>query len=240
MLKDCTGDAMVRHPEQCELITEIQAESLPSNRIGSQRRGKCALTITLIICLVPVSQLACVTQRCTRELTQAPELRGFKLGMTLDQIKSKYPSVAIPAANEFGLTKITLSPSMMNTTQHPELSDTKSITLEAVDGRLSSIKVKYTNAQKWTSVDEFLRRISESFNLDGDWEKSKSSKEMKWLWCNGFHLYAGFKEEYGEYQSYPYVELEDSTANMTPHMREYDKRKKQEAEEEERRKTFKP
>jgi hypothetical protein len=129
---------------------------------------------------------------------------------------------------------------MADAAQRPELADTKSVTLDAVDGRLASIKVKYTNAQKWQSVDDFLKRVAESFGLDGDWEKSKTSKEMRWLWCNGFHLYAGFKTDYGEYQSYPYLELEDTQANITPQMREYQKRKRQEAAEEERRKTFKP
>jgi hypothetical protein len=46
---------------------------------------------------------------CKLTVAQAPELRGFRLGMTEAQVVARLPEISFEAANEVGLAKLRLS-----------------------------------------------------------------------------------------------------------------------------------
>ena len=45
------------------------------------------------------------------QLPDAPELRGFHLGMTYDQVKARVPPIQFGGADEFGVAKTSINPS---------------------------------------------------------------------------------------------------------------------------------
>ena len=51
-------------------------------------------------------------QRCSLKVDQlpnVPELRGFRLGMTFDEVKARVPQVRFGGADEIGLTKTSIT-----------------------------------------------------------------------------------------------------------------------------------
>jgi hypothetical protein len=46
--------------------------------------------------------------KCTLSLAQTPEIRGFRLGMNMEQVPARFPGLNIESANEIGSTKIEL------------------------------------------------------------------------------------------------------------------------------------
>src|ERR1043166_2962663 len=47
--------------------------------------------------------------KCTLELDQSPELRGFRLGMTQTAVLAKLPGVTVEKPDKFGLARLRLS-----------------------------------------------------------------------------------------------------------------------------------
>src|ERR1043166_6808706 len=47
--------------------------------------------------------------KCTLELDQSPELRGFRLGMTQAAVLAKLPGVTVEKPDKFGLARLRLS-----------------------------------------------------------------------------------------------------------------------------------
>ena len=45
------------------------------------------------------------------QLPDAPELRGFHLGMTYDQVKARVPPIQFGRADQFGVAKTSINPS---------------------------------------------------------------------------------------------------------------------------------
>ncbi len=172
-------------------------------------------------CLTILTQTAC-TQPCTLNLEQAPELRGFRLGMSIEQIQARFQGFPNPPANEFGLATVVLDRSIVIEETRPstgytfvparyrELDGVDRMYLKIVDGHIAEIEVYYTNDLKWRSVDEFVSRTAEALKLNGDWKKQ--NEDYKSLGCNGFLVYAGIKRDWlrpDKYESLPYVELVD-------------------------------
>jgi len=155
------------------------------------------LTLSLLII---ASQLACSTkQPCTVNLADSPELRGFKLGMSLAEIQKKFPGFPEVRANQFGLTTVEMDIdydnnllnqevdtsnfslrdtldqkiemiSQLKLSDYPQLSNIKHIKLILVDNKVVRIVIFYPNDLKWKNSDEFLRQVNESLKLDGTWE----------------------------------------------------------------------
>lgn len=206
----------------------------------------------LVLSLIALTYVAC-SQPCTLTLEQAPELRGFRLGMNLEQIQRRFQGFPNPPANEFGLATVIIDPTardevrpntgytFMDASRYPEFNGIDRIYLKIVDDYLAEIEVFYTNDLNWSSVDEFVSRTSEAFNLRGSWKTQ--NEDYKSLGCGGFHVYAGIKRDYlrpDKYARLPYVELVDYMRAHTPMMREYNRNQNANRREQERRESFNP
>lgn len=218
-----------------------------------------AITRLLMLGLVVMLHFACtVNQPCTVKLEQSPELRGFRLGMSMSDIQKRFPGFPAVSANQFGLATIEISSvyarsvldrqvddnvvSFVSASPFPELNELKHVELKLLDGRLIEIMVYYPNDIKWKSADEFVQKTSEALKLNGTWQKigdDDDYSEVRHLYCGkgleDFTVSAGFRKL--EETKFPYVEMEDfSHGKLEVYMRkseieEKTKREKSELEE---------
>jgi hypothetical protein len=129
------------------------------------------------------------TAQCTKkinDLPAAPELLGFRLGMTKDQVKAKVPQTVFGKADPFGVTKTTINPYFDPTIDKTKFEGVRSITLDILDDRLTSLWIGFDETFKAHSVEEFVKQISQSLQLDGNWSSYKSRGQQ--LRCADFQM----------------------------------------------------
>jgi len=142
------------------------------------------LLFTLLLFLLPQT----VSAQCTKkisELPAAPELLGFHLGMTKDQIKARIPQTKFGGADHFGVTKTTINPYFDETIDKSKLESVRSISLDLVDEKLTSIWIGFDDTFKVHTADEFVKLISQSLQVDGTWSYKSRGQQLR---CADFQL----------------------------------------------------
>lgn len=127
--------------------------------------------------------------QCTKkisELPAAPELAGFQLGMTKEQIKVRVPQTKFGHADSFGVTKTTINPYFDETIDKTKFQGVRSISLDLVDDKLTSIWVGYDETYKVHTTEEFIKVISQSLQVTGGWSSYRSKGQQ--LRCADFQL----------------------------------------------------
>ncbi|MFN2516758.1 MAG: hypothetical protein ABR556_11160 [Pyrinomonadaceae bacterium] len=201
----------------------------------------------LIFFLVIPGQLGCST-KCEIDLDQAPEVRGFRLGMTLDSIRSRFPDLPDVTPDKLGSTRIVIENTAMNegvkrepstrsgavvllvdTSRYPEFSGARKTRLEMVDNRVASIEVVYSDETKWKSLEEFLKSVAEGLKVDGVWKKTGEDHEyiqVRSIPCRNFIVVAGFRVDPGDFvadknasQRVPFLKLTNVPLTLQHQMR---------------------
>ena len=142
------------------------------------------LLFTLLLLLLSQS----VSAQCTKkmsELPAAPELLGFRLGMTKEQIKARIPQTKFGHADPFGVTKTTINPYFDETIDKSKLASVRSISLDLVDDKLTSIWIGFDDTFKAHTADEFVKLISQSLQVDGSWSSRSRGQQLR---CADFQL----------------------------------------------------
>lgn len=153
------------------------------------RHSRFALHFFCLILLCLVSAPSTSAQQCTLrsdQLSDAPELRGFRLGMTFDQVKTRVPQVEFGRPDEIGLNKTSVNPLYDPRFDKAFFADIRTISFDFLDGKLVSLWIGYEGSFKWQSVDEFIAGISKSLNLPTGWVPRRGGQQ---LYCNGFSLF---------------------------------------------------
>ena len=146
---------------------------------------KIALLFLLVLCWTSSAS----AQQCKLKIDQmgnAPELRGFRLWMTFDEVKARVPQVRFGVPDEFGVTKSSISPSYDASFDQASFADVRTISFDFLDGKLTSLWIGYENSFKWPTVDEFVGGISKSLNLPDAWSPKKNGKQIQ---CDGFTVF---------------------------------------------------
>ena len=142
------------------------------------------LLFTLLLLLLSQS----VSAQCTKkmsELPAAPELLGFRLGMTKEQLKARIPQTKFGHADPFGVTKTTINPYFDETIDKSKLESVRSISLDLVDDKLTSIWIGFDDTFKAHTADEFVKLISQSLQVDGSWSSRSRGQQLR---CADFQL----------------------------------------------------
>lgn len=139
----------------------------------------------LFIFLTALPAAAQCRQKFT-DLPAAPELLGFRLGMTREQIKAHVPQTAFGKTDPFGVSKTTINPSFDPKIDQTKFAGVRSISLDLLDERLTSLWIGYDEDYKVKSVEEFVQLISESLTLTGDWTPWRSRGQQ--LRCADFQI----------------------------------------------------
>jgi hypothetical protein len=139
---------------------------------------------SLLLLLLPQS----VPAQCTKKMSDlppAPELLGFHLGMTKEQIKARVPQTRFGSTDPFGVSKTTINPYFDETIDKSKLESVRSISLDLVDEKLTSIWIGFDETYKAHTADEFIKLLSQSLQLDGTWSSKSRGQQLR---CADFQL----------------------------------------------------
>jgi hypothetical protein len=149
------------------------------------------LTSVRALLLVALCLLATepVFSQCTQKLATlpaAPELFGFHLGMTRDQIMDLIPQTVFGRADHFGVAKTTINPHFDPKIDQKKFEGVRSISLEVLDDRLTSLWIGYDENFKVQTSDDLVKLISTSLQVSGNWSSARMRGQQ--LRCADFQL----------------------------------------------------
>ena len=127
--------------------------------------------------------------KCTlklAELPAAPELFGFHLGMSLDQAKERVPQIVFGPTTPYGLSQTSISPDFNPKIDKASLAGIRTVSLDFLDGRLTSLWLGFDSSFKWSTVPDFVTGISRSLHLPDAWKPWKLRGQQ--LACADFQL----------------------------------------------------
>ncbi|HEX5890140.1 MAG TPA: hypothetical protein VFY61_15635 [Pyrinomonadaceae bacterium] len=143
----------------------------------------------LRILLVLLATALPISAQCTQKiatLPAAPELYGFRLGMTRDEIKELVPQTQFGKTDHFGVAKTTINPSFDPKIDQKKFEGVRSISLDLLDDRLTSLWIGYDDTYRIKTTDEFVKAISQSLQVSGNWSSWRSRGQQ--LRCADFQL----------------------------------------------------
>jgi len=128
--------------------------------------------------------------QCTRKIAEipaAPELLGFRLGMTKEEIKTHVPQTQFGRTDDFGVSKTTINPYFDPKIDKTKFEGVRSISLDILDQKLTSLWIGYDENFKARNVDEFVKLITQSFQLSAtNWSSWRSRGQQ--MRCADFQL----------------------------------------------------
>src|ERR1044072_5115593 len=143
-------------------------------------------TILFPLLLLLLSQS--VPAQCTKKISDLPaaaELLGFRLGMTKEQVKARIPQTKFGGADPFGVAKTTINPYFDETIDKSKLESVRSISLDLVDDKLTSIWIGFDDTFKVHTAEDFVKLISQSLQVDGNWSYTSRGQQLR---CADFQL----------------------------------------------------
>ena len=131
-----------------------------------------------------LSQAQC-TQKLA-ELPAAPELLGFRLGMTREEVKLRVPQVVFGRTDPFGVSKTTINPYFDPSIDKTKFEAVRSISLDLLDDHLTSLWIGYDETFKVQDVNEFVKLVSQSLKVPVSWSTWKGRGQQ--IRCADFQL----------------------------------------------------
>jgi hypothetical protein len=125
--------------------------------------------ILIIVCACAASAQEAKCALKLAELPSIPELRGFSLGMTIEQVKARLPKLPISSADQFGFTAFNIFPDYLVGIDKAAFDGVRTISLEFLDGRVSSLWIGYDKTFKWQMLDEFTAGMTTALKLPNSW-----------------------------------------------------------------------
>lgn len=144
----------------------------------------------LVVALLSPTTASAQQPTCSLKIDQLPdsaELRGFRLGMTYDQVKARVPQVKFGPADPFGVAKTSINPYFDPSIDKVAFAEVRTISLDFLDGRLVTLWIGFESSFKWQSLDEFVTGMSKSLNLPAAWSPKRGGRQMS---CAGFSIFA--------------------------------------------------
>ena len=182
--------------------------------------------LALLLILLCAGNLFAQDDQCTvklSDLPEAPELFGFRMGMTTEQIKARVPQVAFGRVNEFGVSKTSINPDFDPRIDKSTFAGVRTISLDFLDGRTTSLWFGYDSSFKWHTVPDFVQQISQSLRLPVAWKPWKTRGQQ--LRCVDFQITVSYLAEG------PSFHIIDETAEQTLAARREAKEEQKEATE---------
>jgi hypothetical protein len=233
------------------------------------------------IILIPVVTLLCAVSlfaqtktvsrpQCTLGLDRAPELRGFRLGITQAAVLARFPGTSVDKPDKFGVTQLRLSvidtsgmskglpvrdkavqPDMVlgdnsfvvDSARMQALKGVRRIGFRFLDGRLSFLQMAYDDSIKWNTVDEFVETVARALTLSPDWNlppDSDGGNTERELRCEGFVITAAVGGDSSDTHIAAQLAIEDLQAAKLLEKRQNDLKDKAQRDEDAKKKTFKP
>ena len=155
--------------------------------------------LALLVCMAATIQAQSpnASSQCTLSVAQSPEIRGIRLGLSVDKLLLLFPEDAnrnaiqqgvrdSKRADNYGMARFDLraDPAVTNA----RFSGVGVITVEMLDEHVTSFYVSY-DGPYWKSVDQFIGKLSEALKLPSvdNW-KMEAGDSSRSLQCNGFSV----------------------------------------------------
>jgi len=165
------------------------------------------LGISIVVFIISCAPAA--TAQCTvksDQLPDAPELHGFRLGMTPEQAKVHEPLIQFGRPDEIGVIKTSINPLYDPRFDKVAFADVRTISLDFLDGKLTTLWIGYESSFKWQTVNDFVAGISKSLNLPAVWTAKRGGQQLR---CDGFTIAVSLIAQS------PSVRLSDDAADET-------------------------
>jgi hypothetical protein len=186
-------------------------------------------SLPLFVLIIFCASTVCAQEtQCTlklAELPATPELMGFRMGMTTDQVKARVPQVLFGKADDFGVAKTSINPDFDTRIDKSTFPGVRTVSLDFLDGRLTSLWLGFDGSFKWKTVPEFVKGISQSLRLPDAWTSWRTRGQQ--LRCADFQLTVMIVAEG------PSFRIIDEAAEQTVTARRQAKEEQAEAEEHE-------
>jgi len=156
---------------------------MPFSRI--LRTGFPLSVVILAAAAISAQQSVCAAK--LDQLPPSPELRGFHVGMTYDQVKARVPQIQFGRPDQFGVARVSINPSYDRSFDQASFADVRTISLDFLDGRLVNLWIGYESTFKWQALDEFVAGLSKSLNLPAAWPVKRGGRQLT---CDGFTVLA--------------------------------------------------
>jgi hypothetical protein len=142
-----------------------------------------------LIVAVLLSIAGTAAGQCTKKMAEipaAPELLGFRLGMTKEEIKLRVPQTEFGRTDHFGVSKTTINPYFDPKIDKTKFEGVRSISLDMLDQKLTSLWIGYDENFKAKNVEEFVKLITPSLQLPANWSSWRSRGQQ--MRCADFQL----------------------------------------------------
>jgi len=148
-----------------------------------------ALSLSLIILLgaLPATAQQATCAMKLDQLRQAPELFGLHLGMTFEQVTARVPQARFPPADQLGVARTTINPSFDPGFDQVSFAGARTVSMDFLDGKLTTLWIGYDGSFKWQKLDEFVAGASKDLNLPEGWPAKGPGRELR---CEGFSVFA--------------------------------------------------
>lgn len=147
------------------------------------------LNFALLILIAWLGSATPVGAQCTQKISELPaaaELLGFHLGMTKAEAKVRVPQTVFGRTDDFGVSKATINPYFDQNIDKTKFESVRSISLDMLDDHLTSIWIGYDETFKVQTIEEFVKLISTSLKVPGNWSSWKSRGQQ--IRCADFQL----------------------------------------------------
>jgi serine protease Do len=215
---------------------------------AADREGRTALDYAALGGLTDLDGLIRRTGRlrneseCVLKLAESPALRGFRLGMSVREVTARFRKFTMPERDSCG--RLTLDFQEARGTlgglalRPQDFTGVGRLRLTFVDERLAYLRVTYSREGAGSNPHEFRAALSDSLKLAGKWRATGDGDNWDHahvVGCDGFKVMAG-------YLAGPYAELHDVEAlrALLGRVADEEVRGRREAEEERRKRGFKP
>jgi len=180
---------------------------------------------------------------CTADQVDGLEIRGIRLGMSVEQIKTRLPGLRFTPTTSFGYAFASWLLPKQSKTSSETVRSLEYVSVEFVDGRLTEVSFLYDSSIKWATATQFADRISEALKLPKTWTAYRSDEwyrigQFHVLRCENIRILAGLALV--NYQQRPVLYWTDLNANGILAARKQEALDRERRKEEERRRAFKP
>ena len=120
------------------------------------------------------------------ELPASAELMGFRMGMTRDQVKARVPQVVFGRTDQFAVSKTSINPDFDPRIDKSSFPGVRTVSLDFLDDRLTSLWFGYDGTFKWRTVDDVVKGITQSLRLPDAWSEWRTRGRR--LRCADFEM----------------------------------------------------
>jgi hypothetical protein len=164
------------------------------------------------LCLFLGAHVGCFWQLCWLNKSSLPQLLGFRLGMSREELQKKFAGLKVKTDS---YTELFISGSntlpkdqdvsavdeighvAVNSSRFPEFAEINTAELKLEDGRVSQIELTYPDDSRWKSEDDFLTFVAQTLHLPDRryWQAERHTRyeaQGASVSCNGLTVRAGF------------------------------------------------